>query len=176
MLKKESTKEKIIDTFWELYEIKHIHKITVTEICKIAQINRSTFYVHFLDVYDVLDTIENCIFPSHEITPSFNSNTKHTIFDIGEHLLLIKEKRKYLKVIFSENKNSTFRIKFINYIRPIILNIINNDTQNQNLDYTLNYTLWGIVGAFEYHINNDNEDGEDLLLNTLIDLIEKTFY
>ena len=32
-------------------------KITVTEICRRAEINRGTFYLHYMDVYDVLDDL-----------------------------------------------------------------------------------------------------------------------
>lgn len=28
------------------------------EICKIAQINKSTFYAHYRDIYDLSDTLE----------------------------------------------------------------------------------------------------------------------
>ena len=32
-------------------------KITVTELCRLADINRGTFYIHYFDVDDVLDDI-----------------------------------------------------------------------------------------------------------------------
>lgn len=37
---------------------KPVSKITVREICEIAGINRSTFYTHYLDVYDLFDKVE----------------------------------------------------------------------------------------------------------------------
>ena len=43
---------------------KRIEEITVSEITKATKINRSTFYVYFKDVYDVLDQIENAFLPS----------------------------------------------------------------------------------------------------------------
>jgi AcrR family transcriptional regulator len=49
----------IKEAFLGLYKKKHIGKITVTEICKIAEINRATFYLHFHDPYDLLEKIEN---------------------------------------------------------------------------------------------------------------------
>ena len=53
------TKKVIVDTFLNLLEEKDISKITVTEICKIADINRATFYRYYLDVYDLKDKIED---------------------------------------------------------------------------------------------------------------------
>ena len=43
----------------ELLNKKEINKITVSEICKKADINRATFYRYYLDQYDLLDKIEN---------------------------------------------------------------------------------------------------------------------
>lgn len=37
---------------------KPVSKITVREICEAAGINRSTFYAHYLDVYDLFDRVE----------------------------------------------------------------------------------------------------------------------
>ena len=37
---------------------KKLSRVTVSEICEAADINRSTFYAHFMDVYDVLEKTE----------------------------------------------------------------------------------------------------------------------
>ena len=51
------TRQAIKDTFLALLEKKNFSKITVTEICKLAEINRGTFYLHYYDMDDVLDDI-----------------------------------------------------------------------------------------------------------------------
>lgn len=51
------TRQTIKDTFLKLLEEKSFAKITVTEICKLAEINRGTFYLHYYDTEDVLDDI-----------------------------------------------------------------------------------------------------------------------
>ena len=45
----------IRDAVFELLGKKPIERITVTEVCKMAGINRSTFYLHFMDCMDVLE-------------------------------------------------------------------------------------------------------------------------
>ncbi len=37
---------------------KPVSKITVREICEQAGVNRSTFYAHYMDVYDLFDKVE----------------------------------------------------------------------------------------------------------------------
>lgn len=51
------TRQVIKDTFLKLLDEKSYPKITVTEICRLAEINRGTFYLHYYDTADVLDDI-----------------------------------------------------------------------------------------------------------------------
>ena len=52
------TKRAIRDSFIELQQQKPIEKISVTEICKSADINRGTFYSHYSDPYDLRKSLE----------------------------------------------------------------------------------------------------------------------
>lgn len=48
---------KIESVFVELLQTKELEQITVSEICKNADINRSTFYANFIDIYDLAEKI-----------------------------------------------------------------------------------------------------------------------
>lgn len=53
------TQNIIRDTFLDLLKEKPIHKITIKEICEIAEINRGTFYKHYEDIYDLMQKLED---------------------------------------------------------------------------------------------------------------------
>lgn len=55
---RQETQRQIRDTFLDMYRQKGIDGITVSEICKEAQVSKSTFYMYFEDKYSVLETIE----------------------------------------------------------------------------------------------------------------------
>lgn len=55
------TKRMIRESLIELLEIRPINKISISELCKRAEINRSTFYNHYENIYDVLDEIGEVI-------------------------------------------------------------------------------------------------------------------
>ena len=59
-LRSRETDERIIRTVYQkmVDEHKPLSRITVREICEEAQINRSTFYAHYQDVYDVVERVE----------------------------------------------------------------------------------------------------------------------
>lgn len=52
------TRKVIRDAFFSLLQEKSVKQITVTELCRLAEINRATFYKHYMDVYDLLEQIE----------------------------------------------------------------------------------------------------------------------
>ncbi|AMG32347.1 MULTISPECIES: TetR family transcriptional regulator [Staphylococcus] len=51
------TRKTINDSFYELFEQKDFDKITVKDITEHAQIGRKTFYLHYIDKYDLLGRI-----------------------------------------------------------------------------------------------------------------------
>lgn len=52
------TQQVIQDAFWKLLREKPLSKITVKEVCTLADINRSTFYRHYLDCYDLMEKLQ----------------------------------------------------------------------------------------------------------------------
>ena len=60
----EKTKTAIHNTFLELRSKKPLEKITIKELCEKAQINKSTFYSHYKDIYDLSDQLETDVVAS----------------------------------------------------------------------------------------------------------------
>lgn len=48
----------IKETMFAFMQKRAIHEITVSEICKVCQINRATFYDHYRDVFDLVQDME----------------------------------------------------------------------------------------------------------------------
>ena len=62
------TKSVIRQALFDLLKEKPLNKITVTDICKMADINRSTFYSYYEDVYALLTQIQNELFENIVLT------------------------------------------------------------------------------------------------------------
>ncbi|MGN0628760.1 MAG: TetR/AcrR family transcriptional regulator C-terminal domain-containing protein [Oscillospiraceae bacterium] len=101
------TKKLIIDNYKELVHIRKTADISVSEICRSADISRKTFYNHFSDRYDLLkyimlEEIEKplCLALKRRFS---NYDAMHMIF---ENLLLEKD---FYKIAIMENcQNSLF--------------------------------------------------------------------
>lgn len=89
----------------QLMQEESIQKITVTDICKGADINRNTFYSHYLSPEDLLNTIEDELFK--QIMSSFDtSNDARTV--TLEICQSIWDNQELCKIIFSENGDRKF--------------------------------------------------------------------
>lgn len=53
--------EKIQKAFIDLLQTRELAQITVSDLCKITGLNRSTFYANFLDVYDLADKVRHSL-------------------------------------------------------------------------------------------------------------------
>ena len=61
-LRVKKTKASIINAFLTLRSKKPLERISVTELSAAAQINKATFYLHYKDIYDLSETLENELF------------------------------------------------------------------------------------------------------------------
>lgn len=55
-----------------LLKTKPINQITVKELCELIDINRGTFYLHYTDVYNLLEVLEQELF--HELEQCFSNH------------------------------------------------------------------------------------------------------
>ena len=79
------TKMVIKDAFVALLKEKPLNKVTVKEICNLAEINRATFYKYYSDPYDLLNKMEQ------EIMLQLQENMKTGVNNFRDVFILILE-------------------------------------------------------------------------------------
>lgn len=104
--KRESLK-RIEQVFLELLQTRELDQIRVSDICKGAGLNRTTFYANYADLYDLADSIRDKLETSlsqmyrEEIASGFNSNDYLKLFrHIKENPLFY---RTYFKLGYDDN-------------------------------------------------------------------------
>ena len=107
------TKKVIRETFIDLLSEKDISKVTVSEICKIADINRATFYRYYLDVFDLLKKMEEDFVEEVKDAYTKDDNYEQSLSYYAIALLTIcYENQKLAKILFT----STGKPYFLNSI------------------------------------------------------------
>lgn len=133
-----STAEKMDSALMEILKTKSFEYITVSEICKKAGVNRSTFYLHYENTRDLLEeTIRNMtddfisyFVPDGKILPiNFEESQKDKLVFISEEYLMpylsyFKENRKIFLTVFENGKlfgfEETYEKLFNNIFDPIL--------------------------------------------------------
>lgn len=105
-MKKENGKtaqEKMEKAFIELIQTKEISEINVTDLVRLAKVNRSTFYVNYLDIYDLADKIKEKMY--HSILEIYKEEAikrehSYNYLKLFKH---IKENQIYYRTLFKLN-------------------------------------------------------------------------
>ena len=108
------TRQLIREALLDLMSERVLSKITISELCVRAGINRKTFYRHYRTVGDVITEIENDILS--EFAAVFRSHGS-SIFDVGAALreigAMVEQRREYFTRLLKHNPDlfSKGRIK-----------------------------------------------------------------
>ena len=118
------TKKAMNAALAELLMEKPLNKISVREIAERADINRGTFYLHYRDVYDMVEKIQNEIFAKyHDIVNNYEQqkNSK-AIFPMLVRLFqLLEENSDLARVLVGKNGDVAFLDKLKNEIKEVCL-------------------------------------------------------
>ena len=132
---------------------KAVGKISVKELTQKADVNRSTFYLHYLDIYDMLEQMENEFvetiqgFFHDSFTPLPTSMPLTLFVNISEWLE--QDKEYYVKLLrgsasgyIFEELESRIRDEFLT-----LLYLIFFDEESLDLRTRVNFTVSGTVGV-----------------------------
>ena len=64
--RKRYTQMVLKQSFLKLLKEKPVNRITVKEVCALAQLNRATFYAHYSDCFALMESIENELIDAFE--------------------------------------------------------------------------------------------------------------
>ena len=132
---------------------KAVGKISVKELTQKADVNRSTFYLHYLDIYDMLEQMENEFVETiqgffHDFFTPLPTSMPLTLFiNISEWLE--QDKEYYVKLLrgsasgyIFEELESRIRDEFLTLLYLIFL-----DEESLDLRTRVNFTVSGTVGV-----------------------------
>lgn len=149
------TKSVIREALFELLREKPLSRVTVTDICKLADINRSTFYSYYEDVNSLMNTIQTEVFEN--ILDSLNTDDW---FD--ELLHLVDENRDLFSILIGPHGDSQFirQLIYLGYDNSMRLWAeMYPDATPAEMDYAYAYISYGVIGILENWVcDNYKED------------------
>lgn len=119
--RKRVTKMMLQQALTKLLQTKPIQEITVTQLCQESGINRTTFYLHYQDAYDMLDSMQT------EFYDELMVHLENVAFDMNGDMeipLFLVEILKYLRdhadicrIVVRANGDDSFIMKLMDTAR-----------------------------------------------------------
>ena len=106
--KSKYTKLVLRDALLDMMKRQPITDITVSGLCKAADINRSTFYNHYRDAYDLLESIEREFYDSFVGKMSTINVLRPAQDTIALLFQQIYENRELCRILLGENGDKAF--------------------------------------------------------------------
>lgn len=130
----------------QLMQEQHISKISIRALCEVADINRSTFYVHYTDQYDLLNNVQQEVLDNlnrYLRKQDLDENHPISVQVLTRILYYAKENVELFKALLSENCDVSFQKDLLELAQVI------SSQQNQSLDErTQEYIkIFGLTGA-----------------------------
>lgn len=106
--------ERIEKAFIGLLQTNELHTITVSDICKNAEINRSTFYANYIDIYDLADKIKEHLESEFHLLFADRNNNSARNNDAVKMFGHIKENQLFYKTYFKLGHHNNHEILIYN--------------------------------------------------------------
>lgn len=159
--RKKYTRMVLKESLLSLLKNKSISSITIKEICERADINRSTYYAHYANQYELLEAIEEDFIEDLTDTLSqYNFSKEDEALQMTEKLFeYLAANSNMCDTLLSENTDMYFLKKGMNITREFIFkNLIDESTIDQE---AYDYINMFIVGGSIHVIQNWMQNGMD---------------
>ena len=172
------TKKLLYEALLKEMETKAFEDIKVNDLCAISMINRSTFYSHYNDKYDLfvdlLNTLKNELFDKLDEN-KFIVSTKEYYMELIRLLLdhLEEHKKIYYSIILSNRNSLVIDIILDTTIKDINkrLNISNIDRKSVPSDVIIDLYLGAVSMVGLNYLKSDNKYSKQDIINYLSVLI-----
>lgn len=156
--RKQYTRKVLKESLISLLNEKPMSNITVKEICELADINRSTFYTHYSDHYDLLHKIEE------EITEDMVNYLNSYTFAIEEESVKVTEKlldyiakdHTIFEALLIKNGDPFFEQRLMNIARQFLIQqwMKANEVNPRHSNYLSTFVISGAIHVIKDWIKN----------------------
>lgn len=143
-------KKRLINAFIELRSRKPLEKISVVELVAKADVNKSTFYAYFHDVYDLSEQLQQELIDRIAKTLPHPENV---ILDIAQYtkdvLLAYEANKQQIAILFSGTQSWRLPMLVRNKTMEIIHeHISDSGIDEEKLSMIVNYKIYGAYYAY----------------------------
>lgn len=170
------TKLAIKESLVELMQTNPISKISVKMICDAGDINRSTFYAHYQDQYDLLTKIEKEVITDikeHVLPISFIEQSVTALSMFTQMLEYVKANAPLFKVLLSGNGDASFQNELMYLGQEKLIEELSDENQldPRVMKYLELYAISGVESIVYKWVTDGCIDETDKLSEMIFTLL-----
>lgn len=157
------TRENLIQAFWSLYRQKAIEHISVKDITTQAGYNRSTFYEYFVDIYDVLNQLEDGLleYLKEQVLDTLGGGLND---DVIQKLADVYDtKGEYLGTLLGGAGDPYFANKLKSVMRPVLANALGLPEEDVHTSYIFEFGMSAIIGTITRWYHNKDLPSKEIV-------------
>ena len=137
------TKQLLRAALTELLEKKPLTSISIRELCEQADLNRTTFYLHYTDQTDLLRDIEKEVMEQTKAAMQDIHTDRNTAGLIKVFLAYVKNNDRIFRLLLCREDSEHFRREFVTELRSVMTpNLPEYGTARQT-EYVLSFLMYG---------------------------------
>ncbi|REJ07517.1 TetR/AcrR family transcriptional regulator [Halobacillus trueperi] len=157
--RKKYTRKVLKESLISLLAEKPISDITVKELCALADINRSTFYTHYSDHYDLLSKIEEEITEDmNRYLHSYNYEHEEESIQMTEKILeYVIENKLMFQTLLNKEAAPTFEKRMMDLTRGFMRNnwMDEHMPNKHESEYLSSFVISGAIHVIKDWIEKD---------------------
>lgn len=168
------TQKAIKDAMITLLKKKEINKITIKEITDLADIDRRTFYLHYEDIYDLMQKMQDEVISAFEEQLLNNENDEipddKPFYLITTAFDFFCDNAEISEIFLRENSNYNFAKRIDEIIKERCFALwekLYPNCPKSKMEIVYAYTLCGTIGVFViWQRGLTNKSREDIIIST----------
>ncbi len=157
---------------------KTIHKISVREICELAEVNRSTFYKYYGSQYDLFRDMENEILEHvNDYLHDGPATTPGDLSQITNLMVFVADNAELCRIIINHNIDPQFPEALVNLpmLRQWIDTHFRPEYSKTEMEYVYGLVVNGGFSVIRMWLNKDNPEPPIVIAQVLWSTIAKLF-
>lgn len=139
--------EKIEKAFVQLLQTNELKDISVSDLCKLTGLNRSTFYANFIDIYDLADKLKLKL--EEDFGQQFKEKADHSAQTMFRHIF---ENQIFYKTYFKLGYDEKHQVLVYDTQRA------EKDFGNKNIKYHIEFFKSGINAIIKMWLEGGCEE------------------
>lgn len=166
------TQNIIQSTFLDMLIKNGFDKITVKEIAEKSNISRKTFYLHYIDKYDLLDSIVNQHLKELDIICELKKNkgyTEGTIIWFN----YFDQHKVFFSALFASESTGSFRKQLLGFMMNQLSTKIKTVNPEKDIELLQKFLSMAVLGIIESFLLNEINASTERIARQVGELLEQ---